>query len=118
ADGYRRIECFYRRASASAMLKAVQHPFDMLGLAAALRRERRTPVHFQWLPIKVLDAALVRRFPRPRVLTAHETLPRSAAAIVDAMDAVIAHTQAGRTRLVDVLGVAPEKVHVIPHGAF
>jgi glycosyltransferase involved in cell wall biosynthesis len=118
AEGYRRIECFYRRASGNPALKAAQHPFDMLRLAAALRRERRTPVHFQWLPVKVLDAALVRRFPRPRVFTAHEMLPRSASAIVDAMDAVIAHTDAGRARLVDALGAAPDRVHVIPHGAF
>jgi glycosyltransferase involved in cell wall biosynthesis len=90
----------------------------MLRAAAALRGEQRSPVHFQWLPIKSLDTGLVRAFPRPLVFTAHETLPRSARGLVNTVDAVVVHTRAGRERLVDVLGVTPQKVHVIPHGAF
>jgi glycosyltransferase involved in cell wall biosynthesis len=117
-EGYRRIERFYRWAPGSAALKAAQHPVDMLRLAAALRGEGRTPVHFQWLPVKALDAGLVRRFQRPRVFTAHEALPRRARGLVSAIDAVVVHTRSGRSRLVDVLGAAPERVHVIPHGAF
>jgi glycosyltransferase involved in cell wall biosynthesis len=117
-DGYRRVERFYRRASGSASLKAAQHPFDMLAVAAALRRGGRRPVHFQWLPIRRLDALLVRRFPGPLVFTAHEALPRRARGLVQAMDAVVVHTRSGRERLVADLGIAPEQVHVIPHGAF
>jgi glycosyltransferase involved in cell wall biosynthesis len=117
-DGYRRVERFYRFASRSAALKAAQHPFDMLRLAASLRDSGRRPVHFQWLPLRSLDAALVRRFPRPRVFTAHEALPRSARRLLGEMDAVVAHTRSGRERLVHELEVDPGKVHVIPHGAF
>src|SRR4051812_7150517 len=69
--GYRRSECFYRRASGSAVVKALQHPFDMLRLARRLRRSRGV-VHFQWLPLPALDRWLVRRFARPRVVTAHD----------------------------------------------
>jgi glycosyltransferase involved in cell wall biosynthesis len=117
-DGYRRVERFYRRGAGSASLKAAQHPFAMLALAAELRRQPRGPVHFEWLPIRTLDARLVRRFPRPRVFTAHESLPRGARGLLKAMDAVVAHTRTGRERLVGELGVAPERAHVIPHGAF
>jgi glycosyltransferase involved in cell wall biosynthesis len=117
-DGYRRVERFYRWGAGSASLKAAQHPFAMLALAAELRRRERAPVHFQWLPIKTLDARLVRVFPRPRVFTAHESLPRGAGGLLRAMDAVVAHTRAGRERLVAELGVAPEQAHMIPHGVF
>jgi glycosyltransferase involved in cell wall biosynthesis len=117
-EGYRRVERFYRFGSGSASLKALQHPFEMLSLARALRREDRRPVHFQWLPIRSLDARLVRSFPRPRIFTAHELLPVSAKPVLQAMDAVVAHSQAGRDRLVGDLGIDQGLVHVIPHGAF
>ena len=117
-DGYRRVERFYRWAPRSAALKAAQHPLDMLGLAADLRRTERRPVHFQWLPVRALDARLVRRFRGPLVYTAHEALPRRARGLVKAMDAVVVHTHTGRERLLRELDAVPEKVHVIPHGAF
>ena len=62
--------------SGSAAVKAAQHPFDMLRLARRLRREAVDVVHFQWLPLPELDLRLLRAFPRPRVLTAHDVLPR------------------------------------------
>jgi glycosyltransferase involved in cell wall biosynthesis len=34
------------------------------------------------------------------------------------MDAVVVHSEHGRGRLVDALGIDPDKVTVIPHGAF
>jgi glycosyltransferase involved in cell wall biosynthesis len=117
-DGYRRSERFYRWAPGSPTLKAAQHPLDMLRLARALRAEDRRPVHFQWLPLRALDARLARAFPRPRVFTAHEAAPRRARGLLSVMDAVVAHSRAGRRWLVDELGIAPEKVNVIPHGAF
>lgn len=126
AEGYRRREAFYRAATGSAPAKAVQHPLDMARLAVRLRRASRGVVHFQWLPIPALDAGLVRLFPRPLVLTAHDVLPREvrrggrvgAAAALRAMDAVIAHSASARARLVEEAGVAERRVHVIPHGAF
>jgi glycosyltransferase involved in cell wall biosynthesis len=117
-EGFRRAERFYRFGAASASLKAAQHPFDMLRLARVLRREDRRTVHFQWLPIRSLDARLVQTFPRPRVFTAHEALPRGARSLLRAMDAVVVHSRSGRDRVVRDLGVDPSVLHVIPHGAF
>jgi glycosyltransferase involved in cell wall biosynthesis len=82
-------------------------------------------VHFQWLTLPALDGALLPRG-RPLVLTAHDVLPRERIAGSHAaqrrlyrhFDAVIAHSQSGRARLVDQAGVDPARVHVIPHGAF
>ena len=39
-------------------------------------------------------------------------------ALLREMDAVIVHSLAGKRRLVDELRVPPERVHLIPHGAF
>jgi glycosyltransferase involved in cell wall biosynthesis len=60
------------------------------------------------------------------VLTAHDLLPReprpgqtaAQRRLYNAVDAVVVHSQYGRAGLVERLGVPPEKVHVIPHGAF
>jgi glycosyltransferase involved in cell wall biosynthesis len=124
-QGYRREESFYRHAGDSAVAKALQHPLDMARLARRLRQGERGVVHFQWLPIPVLDRRLTRLFGRPRVLTAHDLAPRGAGAVtlrawsalLADMDAVVVHSQAGRERLV-AQGLAAERVRLIPHGAF
>jgi glycosyltransferase involved in cell wall biosynthesis len=125
-DGYRRQECFYGSAG-SRVAKLARHPLDMLRLARRLERERSDVVHFEWLPLPLLDLRLLGRFPRPRVLTAHDLPRRSgpwASPLVDAtglarhVDAVIAHSDDGRRRLVGELGLPENQVRVIPHGAF
>lgn len=63
---------------------------------------------------------------RALVLTAHDVLPReprpgqlrAQRRLYDRFDAIVVHSHHGRARLVDELGVEPERVHVIPHGAF
>jgi glycosyltransferase involved in cell wall biosynthesis len=60
------------------------------------------------------------------VLTAHDVLAREPSArqraaqrrLYRRMDAVIVHSEHGRRRLVEELGLAPALVHTIPHGAF
>jgi glycosyltransferase involved in cell wall biosynthesis len=124
--GYRREESFYRAAPGSAAAKALQHPLDMLRLSRRLRAEGSEIAHFQWLPIPSLDRLLVRTFPRPVVLTAHDVTPREVRAgarggmpaALRAVDAVIVHSQAGSRRVVEEAAVPAERVHVIPHGAF
>jgi glycosyltransferase involved in cell wall biosynthesis len=81
-------------------------------------------VHFQWLAVQPVDALLLRAFPRPLVLTAHDVLPReprpgqwaAQRRLYGAVDAVVVHSEHGRGRLVEGLGLAPEKIEVIPHG--
>jgi glycosyltransferase involved in cell wall biosynthesis len=124
--GYRREECFYRVAGGSAPAKAVQHPVDMLRLARRSRKRGTDIVHFQWLPIPALDRRLIARFPQPVVLTAHDVMPREVRAgtrggmpaLLRAVDAVVVHSDDGARRVVEEAGVAPARVHVIPHGAF
>ncbi len=128
-EGYERVERFYRRgrgapgSRARFAAKLAQQVPDMLayrGAAAAA-----DVVHFQWLTVQPLDVHLLPRG-RPLVLTAHDVLPReprrgqlaAQRRLYERVDAVVVHSEHGRDRLVGALGVAPEKVDVIPHGAF
>ncbi len=133
-DGYLRRELFYRasrlapgdsklaRRSRRA-LKLAEHVPDMLRYRHAARSA--DVVHFQWLAVQQLDGRLLPSG-RPLVLTAHDVLPREGGArrraaqrrLYDRFDALVVHSQHGRARLTNELGVDPARVHVIPHGAF
>jgi glycosyltransferase involved in cell wall biosynthesis len=128
-QGYRVEERFYRRSGARGLeaplrraFKAAEHLGDML----RFRRDAEADlVHYQWLTAPVLDAALLPPL-RPRVMTAHYVLPprpsrRRVASVRRAfgrMDAVIAHSEHGARRLREEVGLDPERVRAIPHGAF
>lgn len=139
AEGYARRELFYRaahrgraagpRSRARLALKAAEHIPSMLRYRRAARAA--DIVHFQWLTVQPLDVYLLprRRTTAPRtrpklVLTAHDVLPREPRTgqlaaqrrLYERMDAVVVHSEHGRRRLIDELGLAPECVHVIAHG--
>ena len=129
-QGYQVSERFYRRSTrrglASSLrvpLKLAEHAPDMLRYRRAARRA--DVVHYQWLTVQPLDVGLLAPA-RPRVLTAHDVLPReprrgqiaATRRLVRKMDAVVVHSQRGASRLRDELDVEAKRVHVIPHGAF
>jgi glycosyltransferase involved in cell wall biosynthesis len=74
--------------------------------------------------VQWLDRFLLPRG-HPRVLTAHDVLPREPRAgqlagqrsLYERMDAIVVHSEHGASRLRDELGLDPARVHVIPHGA-
>jgi glycosyltransferase involved in cell wall biosynthesis len=129
AVGYTSRDFFYRHARgapASALRRGTrlaEHVPDMLRYRAAARAADL--VHFQWLTVPRVDARLLPRG-RPLVITAHDILPREGGAgpraaqagLLSAFDAVITHSANGCDRLVDEVGLSPDRVHVIPHGAF
>jgi glycosyltransferase involved in cell wall biosynthesis len=147
AEGYRVEECFYRRSAARGLqapgrraFKAAEHLADMLRFrhAATKAAQARTRpeagegssigpdvVHYQWLTFPALDALLLPPA-RPRVMTAHYVLPpepsrrqvASARRAFGAMDAVVAHSEHGARRLREQVGLDPDRVRVIHHGAF
>ena len=129
-EGYRVRERFYRRAArlgshspARTAAKIAAHVPGMLALRAATRHA--DVVHLQWLAVPQLDVGLLPPR-RPRVLTAHDVLPReprpgqlaATRRILRAVDAVVVHSEHGAARLRAEAGVPSERVHVIPHGAF
>lgn len=130
APGVEVREWFYRRALGGAnsrlrrLTKLAQHRGDMRRLARDTRDA--DVVHFQWLAVQQMDAGLLPRFAPPLVLTAHDVLPReprrgqleAQKRLYERVDAVVVHSEHGRGRLIGEAGVDPERVHVIPHGAF
>jgi glycosyltransferase involved in cell wall biosynthesis len=127
-SGYRLREHFYRHARGAPgsrrrrLTKLTEHVPDMLRLRKAAHGV--DVVHFQWLDVQWLDWRLLPR--RPRVLTAHDLLPREAKPgqaraqrrCYQAVDAVVVHSEHGRRRLVEALSLDPARVTVIHHGAF
>jgi glycosyltransferase involved in cell wall biosynthesis len=129
ADGYSVEETFYRRSAARGLaapgrraFKLAEHVPDMLRLR---RRADADVLHYQWLTLPALDATLLPAR-RPRVMTAHYILPprpgrrqiATARRVFGRMDAVIAHSEHGAARLRDEVGLDPDRVRVIHHGAF
>jgi glycosyltransferase involved in cell wall biosynthesis len=128
-DGYARHELFYRAAVGQPgsrlrrASKLVEHVPDMLRYARAARAA--DVVHFQWLAVQHVDGHLLPRG-RPLVLTAHDVLPReprpgqleAQRRLYARFQAVVVHSVHGRERLVAEVGVDPERIHVIGHGAF
>lgn len=126
AEEYGRRELFYplssrlfRRSRARIPLKLLEHPVGM----ELLRRRPGDVLHLQWLAVPQLDRFLLR--PRmPAVLTAHDLLPRRTArraglwrSLFGRFDRVVVHSDRGRESLEEI-GVAPEKLRVIPMPAF
>ena len=129
AVGYEVDEAFYRRSArlpgrARRIARGIEHVHDMIRFR---RRPWRPDVtHLQWLTLPAFDSLLLAG-PGPRVLTPHgwlrregwtERPSRGLRRLFDAMDAVVALSDYGAARLVESGGVAPDRVHVIPHGAF
>lgn len=129
ANGFPVREDFYRRATsrersvtARRALRVAEHVPDMLRLAG---RGGADVVHYQWLTLEALDAYLMSRS-APTVFTSHNVLRRgegrlrelAARLVASRADALIAHTAAGARQLGERFGADPERVRVIPHGAF
>jgi glycosyltransferase involved in cell wall biosynthesis len=127
-EGYRVNAAFYRRtaqrgleAPGRRLGKLAEHVPDML--RARSLTASADVVHWQWITVPGLDAALLPP-KRPRAYTVHYPLPASRAGVVRErallrrMDAVVIHTESGARALRERIGVDPGRVHVVPHGAF
>ena len=94
--------------------KALEHPAGMVRLRGRLAGA--DVAHYQWL--RPADRFLVPP-KRPRVMTVHNVLRKSGAVdVAREMDAVVVHTRHGARELEQRVGVDPERIRVIPHGAF
>ena len=126
AAAYMRHEIFYpasprifRRSFLRLPVKAVEHPVGM----ARLTRWRADVVHLQWLAWPQLDRHLLR-LRSPSVFTAHDLLPRRSSSqrglwleLFGRFDRIVVHSHRGRAALGE-LGVAEERLRVIPHPVF
>jgi glycosyltransferase involved in cell wall biosynthesis len=111
--------------------KAAEHVFDMQRLAGVLHRDLPDVIHFQWLPLPLLDRLGLARLSQiaPIVLTLHNTnlLHGSPDSLLQVLgfgsvfrhvSAVIVHTEFSRDRVIAQGWANAEKVRVVPHGAF
>jgi len=136
AHGYVRNELFgpplsgllVRRPTSRARvpLKLGGHATGLGRLVRHVRRRRPDIVHWQWAPLPALDLRALRAAGRSAgatVFTAHDVLPRRSrnaaplwAELYGSCERVIVHGSASRERLlVEVGGIAPGRIAVIPH---
>jgi glycosyltransferase involved in cell wall biosynthesis len=107
--------------------KGALHWRALRRLADALDRSKPDVIHFQWLPLPVIDRRFLRELRRiaPVVLTVHDSRPFNGAAwrlqkigatsIMSKVDGVIVHTEEARERLVSY-GVPSSRLARISHG--
>ncbi len=130
-DGFTVSHDFYglatdrdRSVSSRRALRVAEH------LPGMLRHRRTAPrradiVHYQWLTLEAADAFLLAKGV-PRVFTSHNVLRRgggrlreqAARLVASHVDAIVTHTRSGAQELTERYGADPERVRVIPHGAF
>ena len=117
-----------RRPSSRARipLKAAGHATGLARLVRRVRSWHPDIVHWQWAPQPSLDLRALRAARHESgatIFTAHDVLPRRSrdaaplwAELYASCDRVIVHGAASRDRLlVEVGGVTPERIAVIPH---
>jgi glycosyltransferase involved in cell wall biosynthesis len=114
---------------AQRVLKAGEHGAGMRRFVAAMADERPDVIHFQWLPLPLLDALWIGPLQRiaPLVLTLHDTTlfhgaPSSALQglglhkTIRRFDRLIVHTEFSRQRA-EKTGLAPaDRLSLVPHG--
>ena len=122
-----RIEPLERWKLVRQAVKAAVYPIDLARWAAGAMSMPPDVVHVQWSLLPLLDsrvyAYLQRRGSRV-VYTVHDVrpLPGSAwsaagfAHLYRVADAVIVHAEESRRQLIEDVGVARERVHVLPMG--
>ncbi len=131
-------ETFYRVAGSRSVaalpgalrlgVKGLDHLWSMARLLRRLQRERPEVIHFQWLPLPLVDRPMLSRFHAvaPLVLTVHDTNPfngdptsrlqtRGFLDCLGRFNRLIVHTEQGRARLANQ-GVDPARLVVLPHG--
>ena len=126
APGVTVDEGFYGRVPAGRARVAAKLARHVPGMLRA-SRVRADVAHFQWLAVQPVDLGLLRAFAAPTLHTAHAGLPRQPPGrrelmraaqrrLYSAVDAVVVHSEHGRRRLVDEVGLDPARIRAIPHG--
>jgi glycosyltransferase involved in cell wall biosynthesis len=112
--------------------KAAEHLLNMRQFAMKMRDLRPDVIHFQWLPVPLLDRLYLEDLSRiaPLVFTVHNTnQPRGTRfqswyqglgweTLFAHFKAIIVHSQYSKQRILERNWTEPEKVHIVPHGAF
>ena len=110
------------------LAKGVGHAGAMVRLTRWLESWRPDVIHFQWLPLPIVDRLFIPRLKRiaPVVLTVHDSNPfngeagtavqrAGVGAALALFDHIVVHNRRAAERLSD-LGVPPGRISTIAHG--
>jgi glycosyltransferase involved in cell wall biosynthesis len=110
-------------------VKAGEHLRDMRQFVARMRELKPDVIHFQWLPVPLLDGLYLRDLSEiaPLVLTVHNARPHGSlmqrllqdfrrTTLLRQFQAIVVHSQFTRQQIVEKNWAPAEKIHVIPHG--
>lgn len=111
--------------------KGVRHVFGMQQLFTRIRNEKPDLVHFQWLPLPMVDSVLLGRLAGkvPLVFTMHNTSlfhgvassgmqGWNAVSSYSSFDRIVVHSQYGRDAALRAGRATERQLECIPHGAF
>lgn len=112
------------------LVKGSEHIVSMRRLRTELRRTKPAIIHFQWLPLPLLDRLFLPSLSRiaPLVLTLHNTnfsrfgigtrlqQETGIRAALKHFQAVIVHSNFSKQKIVERNWMPPERVQVVPHG--
>lgn len=134
-DFYRfsqRVQLKGRLKTAQKAVKAAEHFFNLREFVSRMRKLRPDVIHFQWLPVPLLDRLYLEELSRiaPLVFTVHNTnQPRGTRfqsmfqklgwnSLFPHISAVIAHSAYSRRRILENEWAPADKIHIVPHGVF
>ena len=108
--------------------KGVDHVWSMAKLLRLLQHQQPDIIHFQWLPLPLVDRRFLSRFRKvaPLILTVHDTNPfngdpsatvqsHGVSALFSEFDRLIVHTKQGISRL-ESFGASIDRIALLPHG--
>ena len=111
------------------LIKAAEHLGDMRQFVTRMRELRPDVIHFQWLPVPLLDGVYLRELSTvaPLVVTVHNAKPHGSpmqrvfqgfrrTSILGHFEAIIAHSQFTKQQIVEKNWAPSDRIHVISHG--
>ena len=136
---YAFVEWFYSRAHriqhhtspVRLLIKGFEHVHGLTGLARHLKKLKPDVIHFQWLPVPLIDDLFLPRFQKiaPLVLTVHDTDPFQGSPtagfqrwrawhVLHHFDAWIVHTDFSKKELLRKTKIPSNQIFIIPLGIF
>jgi len=127
-----RVQHSGRAKSSLKFVKAAEHLFNMRKFVSRMRQLRPDVIHFQWLPVPILDRLYLEQLGRiaPLVFTVHNTnQPRGTAfqslyqklgwaSLFRHLHAIIVHSPYSKRRILENGWTTADKIHIVPHGVF
>jgi glycosyltransferase involved in cell wall biosynthesis len=110
--------------------KLAEHTRDMARLVTECEKRKPDILHFQWLPVPMIDRGYLRNLRRiaPVVLTLHNTTTFHGSlgqrlhqrigfdSIFQHLSALIVHTEFSKRQVIERGWLPAEKVHIVSHG--